>query len=177
MSNLQYWNMAIEECGTKNDSYGKDAISQAVRSVSEAANWFNEHDALLSKLADERKVGAIREWADEMRNEMPDHNAWPQEFCNNVADKMDALADLIEETSSTLEIEFVERGNGYPMTGDILINHEDERAYRVLDDIPGTGQGHITTRDPMTGYGNSTILRVEEVDYEEHANDRDAWEI
>lgn len=67
------------------------------------------------------------------------------------------------------EINFIERGNGFPMTDDIVVDHDECKAYRVLPDIPGTGR--IETHAP--GMGNSTILNVEEVDYEEYCDTAD----
>lgn len=72
-----------------------------------------------------------------------------------------------------MEIEFIERGNGYPMAGDIVVDHEDEKAYRVLPDVFGTGS--IETH--RAGMGNSTALNVELVDYEEHCDSADVWEV
>jgi hypothetical protein len=71
-------------------------------------------------------------------------------------------------------INFTEKGNGYPSTGDVLVNHIDLEAYRVLPSRPGTGEGHIVTRQY---HANECLLRVEEVDYEEHFGSPDAWEI
>lgn len=73
-----------------------------------------------------------------------------------------------------MQIEFTERGNGYPQSGDIVVSHEDETAYRVLPDVPGTG--NIETGNAMCGHGNSVALNVEEIDYEEHMDSAD-WEV
>lgn len=74
-----------------------------------------------------------------------------------------------------MEIEFQERGNGFPSDGDILVDHEEQTAYRVLPDEPGMGQGNIETHSP--GTGNTTTLNVEVVDYDDFCDSHDVWEI
>lgn len=69
---------------------------------------------------------------------------------------------------------FIEKGNGFPRTGDILINHRDEEAFRVLpDEQPGDG----AIRTYPGGRPNECTLAVEEIDYEDHADLPDVWEI
>lgn len=71
-------------------------------------------------------------------------------------------------------INFTEQGNGFPREGDILINHRDEEAFRVLpDEQPGDG----TIRTYPGGRPNECTLVVEELDYEEYAGNPDGWEI
>ncbi len=72
-------------------------------------------------------------------------------------------------------INFIEQGNGFPREGDILIDHTNEEAFHVLpDEEPGDGRIETGSRP---GCGNSCLLVVEEVDYEEYAGNPDVWEI
>lgn len=69
---------------------------------------------------------------------------------------------------------FIEKGNGFPREGDVLVNHTNEEAFRVLPDEE-PGDGRIETGRP--GLGNSCLLVVEEIDYEDHVGNPDVWEI
>jgi hypothetical protein len=70
---------------------------------------------------------------------------------------------------------FIETGNGFPRTGDVLINHQDEECFLVLpDEEPGDGRIETGSRP---GDFNSCLLVVEELDYEEHMDSPDVWEI
>ena len=74
-----------------------------------------------------------------------------------------------------MEINFVERGNGFPPGNAILVNHEDQTAYRVMTYAETGDPGSIRTYGP--GQGNEVTLYVEEQDYEDHHDDEDAWEV
>jgi hypothetical protein len=69
---------------------------------------------------------------------------------------------------------FIERGNGFPQTDDIVVDHAQEKAYKVLPDTRFTG--HIET-GYRPGDANTTVLNVMELNYEDHYNNSDAWEI
>ena len=56
----------------------------------------SEQDRLLWSLIADHDVEGIRAWAAEMRDEMPDDDAYPQQFCDRIAEEMDTLADLLE---------------------------------------------------------------------------------
>lgn len=74
----------------------------------------------------------------------------------------------LKKTEAKIRLNFIERGNEYPLTGDILVDHEEQAAYRVLD-----GAGGISTGNAMKGDPNECELNVEIVDYEEYADDQD----
>lgn len=105
---MLYWDKSINH---DYDACSTDALSMyfterdyprimaAIRAVSRQANWYPEQGGLLRRLTVERDSTAIREWATEMREEMPDNDAWPQDFCDDVAEAMDELAQIIEGAS------------------------------------------------------------------------------
>jgi hypothetical protein len=72
------------------------------------------------------------------------------------------------------QLNFVERGNGFPPVGTILVCHEDCTAYRVLPSRTGTGEGGIVTRQ---WHSNECLLHVRALKYDTHCNDDDAWDI
>ena len=76
-----------------------------------------------------------------------------------------------------MQINFVERGNGFPQANDIILDHDECAAYRVLTNEVGTG--FIRTAVNPMGWDNAstTTLTVEVVDYDDHYADEDAWEI
>src|SRR3990167_8658609 len=98
---LHYWTTAESATGSKDNLWGTyddrdvQRLISAHRAVSGAANWYAEQDRLLWTLIADHDVDGIRAWATEMRDEMPDDEAFPQEFCNGIAEEMDSLADLL----------------------------------------------------------------------------------
>lgn len=102
---LHYWTIAESATGSKNNlwgTYDDDDVARLIaahRAVSSAANWYADQDRLLWSLITSHDVDAIRAWATEMRDEMPDDDAYPQEFCDEIADEMNSLANLLAETN------------------------------------------------------------------------------
>ncbi len=100
--NNSYWQRSMEIGDVPGylirGNYGDhdEAVMVAAERVSRLANWYEEQDSMLNRLIIDRESKKIREWAREMRNDMPDDDAWPQDFCDRVAAEMDSLADLID---------------------------------------------------------------------------------
>ena len=96
-------------------------------------------------------------------------NAGSEDCCGIFAPVPEA-----DEYLGAERIDFAEKGNGFPGNGAIIVDHETESAWRVLPDA-ALGDGRIETHGP--GMPNTTTLRVVAEDYEENAENPNAWEI
>jgi len=95
------------------------------------ANWFNEQDLALRRLAILRETAEIRAWADEIAAEPDEANGWPQDFCDDIADQWRDVANAIDDCIADEKQwarEYVESHTD----GDSLDDDDLDRAFRGM---------------------------------------------
>ena len=70
---------------------------ELVENAISLANWFEEQDSALRYLAARGRSSDIRDWADDIAATPDEQHGWPEEFCEEVHDAWDAVADEIDE--------------------------------------------------------------------------------